>query len=86
MTCRERLPVSCRPGAPLDGVLLRDASLPGGCLLVSIDRAGEEIIPRGDTRLMAGDRFTAPAEGGRILLVRERLRKQADPGGRDSPG
>ena len=35
---------------------------------------------------MAGDRFTAPAEGGRILLVRERLRKQADPGGRDSPG
>ena len=49
-------------------------------------QGGEEIIPRGDTRLMAGDRFTALAEGGKILLVRERLRKLADPGGRDSPG
>lgn len=67
------------PGAPLEGVLLKDASLPEGCLIVAIERGGEEIVPGGDTRLMAGDRFTALAGGEKILLVRERLKKLTDP-------
>lgn len=66
-------------GAPLDGKLLKDAPIPEGCLFVSIDRAGEEIIPKGDTRLTAGDRFTALADGSRALFIRERLQKLADP-------
>ncbi len=61
------------PGAPLDGVEVRNADLPGGCLLVSVSRSGEEILPRGDTVLLAGDRITALADAPEAAGVREAL-------------
>jgi len=61
------------PGSSLDGIAVRDAPLPEGCLLVSISRAEEEILPRGDTVLAAGDRITALADGERARRVREKM-------------
>ena len=61
------------PGSSLDGIAVRDAPLPEGCLLVSITRAAEEILPRGDTVLTAGDRITALADGDRARRVREKM-------------
>ena len=60
-------------GAPLDGKLVRDAGLPSGCLLVGIVRGGEEILPNGETRIAAGDKIVALAEGRRARRVRETL-------------
>lgn len=42
-------------GSDVDGQLIRNLSLPDGLLIVSIQRGGDEIIPKGDTRLHAGD-------------------------------
>lgn len=61
------------PGSPLDGRTVREASLPEGCLLVSIHRFGEEILPNGDTLLSAGDRVIALADGSRAGRIREKL-------------
>ncbi len=61
------------PGSSLDGRTVRDASLPEGCLLVSIHRSGEEILPNGDTMLSAGDRIIALADGGRARRIREKM-------------
>lgn len=42
-------------GSEADGRMIRNLYLPNGMLIVSIQRGGDEIIPRGDTRLHAGD-------------------------------
>jgi NhaP-type Na+/H+ and K+/H+ antiporter len=42
----------------LDGQLLEDIQLPGGCLIVAIVRDDNVLIPRGNTRLLAGDILT----------------------------
>ena len=60
-------------GSSLDGKRVRDARLPAGCLLVSIDRAGEEILPNGETVLAAGDKIVALVDGRRARRVREAL-------------
>jgi len=39
----------------LDGALVRDVPWPGRARIVTIERAGQEIVPTGDTRLMALD-------------------------------
>lgn len=44
-----------KKGSDLDGALIRDISWPERCLLVSIQRGAQEIIPRGSTQLMSGD-------------------------------
>lgn len=61
------------PGSPMDGKLVMEAALPKGCLLVSILRAGGEILPRGDTLLSAGDRITALVDGEGAPEVRDEL-------------
>jgi len=39
------------------GKSIRELNLPSGCLIVLVHRAGEAIIPQGDTTLEAGDRL-----------------------------
>ena len=39
----------------IDGRFVRDLSLPDECLLIAIKRGSHEIIPRGNTELLAGD-------------------------------
>ena len=42
----------------LDGRPLRDVRLPGNALVIGLRRAGEVIVPHGDTRLELGDTLT----------------------------
>lgn len=42
-------------GSAIDGNMLKDVTLPEGCNIISIYRAGEIIIPQGDEILMMGD-------------------------------
>ncbi len=49
------LHVRVDPGWPIAGRCLGDAGLPPDLLVVSIDRAGEAILPRAATRLEPGD-------------------------------
>lgn len=39
----------------LDGIEIKEADWPENCLLVTVKRGAEEIIPRGKTRLQVGD-------------------------------
>ncbi|HPE66791.1 MAG TPA: chloride channel protein, partial [Synergistales bacterium] len=76
-TCEESgkvlLEGTVSPESPIDGKRVRDARLPAGCLLVSIDRAGEEILPNGETVIAAGDKIVALVDGRRARRVRETL-------------
>lgn len=42
-------------GCQLDGKMIKDIHWPAKCLLISVKRGAEEIIPSGNTRLIAGD-------------------------------
>ncbi len=45
--------------SPCAGKVIRDLDLPGDAVIVSVIRDGKLIIPRGDTRLEAGDEILA---------------------------
>ena len=45
-------------GSVLEGRKVMDIHWPNNCLLVSLEREGKEMIPRGKTVLLAGDRLT----------------------------
>jgi chloride channel protein, CIC family len=48
--------------APAAGKAVRALRLPAGVLLVSVERAGDTLVPRGDTVIKAGDVVTLFAE------------------------
>ena len=45
-------------GSVLEDRTVMEIHWPNNCLLVALERDGKEMIPRGRTRLMAGDRLT----------------------------
>ncbi|HJA67856.1 MAG TPA: ClC family H(+)/Cl(-) exchange transporter [Candidatus Mediterraneibacter cottocaccae] len=45
-------------GSVLEGKKVSDITWPKNCLLVAVERDGKELIPRGRTGLMAGDKLT----------------------------
>ncbi len=51
------------PGSLMDGRKVRDLGFPKGCLLVTVRRAGRDIVPGGDTRLRPGDQLTLVVAG-----------------------
>ena len=53
----ELVEVPIGKGSELDGRQLRDLTLPPESLVVTIARGSETVIPRGDTRLLGGDRL-----------------------------
>jgi len=54
--------VQLQAGAPAAGKAVRALRLPAGVLLVSVERAGDTLVPRGETVLKAGDVVTLFAE------------------------
>ena len=42
-------------GSAPEGKTIGEITWPGRCLLVAVQRGSEELIPRGNTRLHAGD-------------------------------
>jgi Trk K+ transport system NAD-binding subunit len=61
-----------RPNAEMIGLRLRELSLPDGTLIAMIRRAGELVIPRGDTPLEDGDRLTVIGRPEGINALRHR--------------
>ncbi len=67
------------------GLRLRELRLPEDCLLVSIRRGRETIIPRGETRLLAGDRLALFVHPSRESAIRRMLRHGPDRRSPDAP-
>ncbi len=59
---------------PLSGHELIDIRLPESCNVISITRNGELIIPRGKTKLIAGDELLIVSRAGGINEVRKALK------------
>ena len=61
-------------GSVASGRPIREVAVPAGCTVVSVRRAGEVIIPTGDTVLEAGDILTVFARSGPRRVFAERLK------------
>ena len=70
-------------GSAADGRPVSEFPWPDGCLLVSINRGSDLLIPSGSTILQAGDAITAFGGDGPRDRLAERLAVGADP---DLPG
>lgn len=47
--------VSVEMGSQVEGKKIKDIKWPNECLLVAVKRGGNEIIPKGDTKILVGD-------------------------------
>jgi CIC family chloride channel protein len=68
------LELTVAPGAPFDGRLVRELGLPPGCVLLTIHRGSDEVVPALDTRLASDDRITAvvsPDAADAVALLRQ---------------
>ena len=52
---------------------MKDVSWPDNCLLVSIQRGSQELIPRGKTRLAAGDIVVTMSDERDMAAVHEKM-------------
>lgn len=52
------LELAVEAGSPMDGRAIRELGLPKGCLVVDIQRAGQSVVPQGDTCVQEGDFVT----------------------------
>lgn len=59
----EILDMVVESNSQMDGSLVSQLGLPTGCLLVTIRRGGQEIVPSGDTALQPGDHLTVIVSG-----------------------
>lgn len=51
--------------------LLKDISLPSGCLVTLLQRGGEIIVPKGNTKILEGDRVTVIGDPKSMKEIRE---------------
>ncbi len=54
-TGKSTVEIKLRQGHPADGKTIQELDLPPESLIVSVRRGGRVLIPRGETRLQAGD-------------------------------
>ena len=64
-----------RHTSPADGKMISEIDWPDNCLLVAIQRGEKEIIPKGKTRLQAGDIIVTMTDERDEVYVYERLEK-----------
>lgn len=55
--------IDLEPGDAAVGKRLKDLPLPADCVIVAVRRGGHVVVPRGQTRVLAGDRLIALAGG-----------------------
>ena len=60
-------------GSRLEGMLVRDVPWPDGVRLLTIERAGEQILPTGETELLAADELLFIARAGSLDDARLKL-------------
>lgn len=65
-------------GAIADGKRVCDVRWPSGCLIIGLRRGESEIVPRGDTRLRAGDYLVVLFSGEEEREVRPAMRRLCD--------
>jgi CIC family chloride channel protein len=75
--CREGMmlvELTVESGSPLDRHLLREMDLPDDCLFLAVRRGSRELVPRGNTRLQAGDQVVllVPREKAGQVIARVR--------------
>lgn len=62
-------------GSVLEEKMVKDITWPDDCLLVALERNGQEIIPKGKTTLMAGDTITTMADERDVGYVHDKMEK-----------
>lgn len=65
-------------GSSLEGKRIKELKWPSDCLLVSIKRGDHEMIPKGDTRIYAGDYLITLANEDKASRIREQLTEIAE--------
>ena len=73
---KEIIELSIHTGSYLDGSMIKEAKWPKDCLVASVTRGGKEIIPRGDTLLLAGDTLNILTHENNVGYIKERLAPQ----------
>ena len=61
-------------GCPFSGKPLSDVRLPEQSVIVTVERDGETIIPRGNTKIYAGDKLLIVAKNEALHALKEKLR------------
>lgn len=62
-------------GSAVSGKPLKAVAWPAGSLIVAVRRGSEELIPRGDTRLMPGDYLLMLAPRNKDYLVKRKVKR-----------
>lgn len=77
-TNSELVEIDMERGWAAVGKRLRDISLPPDCVVVSVQRGGRTVVPRGHTQLHRGDRIVALAGSSTKEVLRDILRNGPD--------
>lgn len=72
------LEVVVHHGSYLEGKKIKELNMPEKCLLVSIKRGDNEVIPRGNTSIYAGDYLVVLTSEHSEISIRENLLKMAE--------
>lgn len=62
-----------KKGSKPDGCLIKDVHWPDNCLLVAIQRGARELIPKGKTKLIAGDIIVTMTDERDMAAVHEKM-------------
>ncbi len=68
--------IDLRGGDPAVGKRIKDLELPTDCVIVSIHRGDRLVVPRGDSRLLPGDRLTVLAQEATFDRLNKVLRRE----------
>ncbi len=68
--------IDLRGGDPAVGKRIKDLELPTDCVIVSIHRGDRLVVPRGDSRLLPGDRLTVLAQEATVDRLNKVLRRE----------
>lgn len=71
------LEIPIHPGSPMDRKRIRDVRWPDRCLVVGIQKGGNEVIPTGATRMASGDSLVVLADEDTASQVESVLSGQA---------
>lgn len=70
--------ISVALGSELEGKSIKDILWPENCLIVSIKRGEKEIIPKGKTKVLAGDFIYVLIDENQVVRVKSRLMKMSE--------
>lgn len=68
-------------GSYLDGRSVSQVEWPKSCLLVSIERNGNEIVPKGDTQFLPGDTIVALVPEVNMAIIQDQIQRYCAQGG-----